>query len=211
MNSTDVVGGIEQDKGAEVEARVAVLDGCLDSRSPSLRNLNRQADALRTQIRERNRAIGFADPTSRQSGTALTGQLAESEALEVRAKLNPAGLYLCAVIAGGRAHRRQPAAALSGGLRRTGPAAVPALSEGHPERRTDLSGACANLGNRCAHRLCRAGSHRVSGSMTTVLKTQFRVLSALVLYCGRRGPPSAHRRPAMSGPSSRHPRVRPSS
>lgn len=78
----DLVGGLQRQL-AEVEARVAVLDDALDSRSPSLRNLNRQADALRTQIRERRRAIGFADPAGGQSGTALTGQLAEYEALEV--------------------------------------------------------------------------------------------------------------------------------
>jgi capsular polysaccharide transport system permease protein len=78
----DLVGGLQRQL-AEVEARIAALDDAVDSRSPSLRNLNRQAEALRTQIQERRRAIGIADPAGGRTETALTGQLAEYEALEV--------------------------------------------------------------------------------------------------------------------------------
>lgn len=78
----DLVGGLQRQL-AEVEARIAVLDDSLDSRAPSLRNLNRQAEALRTQIQERRRAIGKAEPAGGLAEKALTGQLAEYEALEV--------------------------------------------------------------------------------------------------------------------------------
>lgn len=78
----ELVGELEKQL-AEVRARIATLKGSVDADSPSMRNLGRQADALDKQIKERRNAIGTGDGTVDAQRTALTGQLAEYETLEV--------------------------------------------------------------------------------------------------------------------------------
>lgn len=78
----ELIGGLEKQR-AEVRARIAALKGSVDADSPSMRNLKRQAEALDKQIKERRSAIGTEDGAAGAQGTALTGQLAEYETLEV--------------------------------------------------------------------------------------------------------------------------------
>lgn len=76
----ELIGGLERQL-AEIRARIAALEGSVASDAPSLRSLVRQAEALESQIAAQRSEIGVNEDGS--AGTALTGQLAAYETLEI--------------------------------------------------------------------------------------------------------------------------------
>lgn len=76
----ELIGGLEQQL-AGIRARIAALEGLVASDAPSLRSLVRQAEALEQQIVAQRAEIGANEDGD--AGTALTGQLAAYETLEV--------------------------------------------------------------------------------------------------------------------------------
>jgi capsular polysaccharide transport system permease protein len=76
----ELIGGLEREL-AGVKARISALEGSVASDAPSMRNLRRQAEAIESQIAFQRREIG--ENEGGVAGTALTGQLAAFETLEV--------------------------------------------------------------------------------------------------------------------------------
>jgi|HigsolmetaAR206D_1030411.scaffolds.fasta_scaffold05582_4 Capsule polysaccharide export protein len=77
-----IVGALERQL-LDIRARIAALEGTVDADSPALQSLRRQEDALERQIEAKQSEITSGEKVIGASGSALSGQLATYEALEV--------------------------------------------------------------------------------------------------------------------------------
>ena len=76
----ELVGGLERQL-ADLNARIATLKGQVDEDAPTLRTLERRADAIKSQIDQRRAAM--SNDTNGDSESSLTAQLAVYESLAV--------------------------------------------------------------------------------------------------------------------------------